>query len=330
MGYALEPPTQPNHFDLLNLPIVSIIGDIRDRDLLFKTFREFKPEIVFHLAAQSLVRYSYIDPVSTFETNVIGTVNVLEAARQTPSVKAVIIITSDKCYENKEWVWGYREIDLMGGYDPYSASKGCSEIITAAYRRSFFNPENYGKDHQCLVATCRAGNVIGGGDWAEDRLVPDIIKATVKREKVLIRSPYSIRPWQHVLEPLSGYVLLGQRLLEGDKEFADAWNFGPYEKDNVQVITLVERIKSFWNKVDYVIAEDSKNFHEAGLLKLECSKARFLLGWEPVWDFEKSVFVTTRWYKSFYEKNMVLTEQDLTEYIDHAKTKKVNWVKNRD
>lgn len=326
VGYALKPPTQPNHFELLNLPIVSVEGDIRDRKLLFQVFKEYKPEIVFHLAAQPYVRYSYIEPMATFEINVIGTLNILEAVRQSPSTKVLINITSDKCYENKEWFWGYREDDPLGGYDPYSASKACSEIITAAYRRSFFSRNLEQAGHKVYIATTRAGNVIGGGDWGMDRIIPDIIKATFENRKVIIRSPNAVRPWQHVLEPLTGYLFLGQRLFEENEEFATAWNFGPYEKDCISVIDLVKKIKNIWSKVDYEIQSAPPQFHENILLRLDCSKARFLLGWEPIWNIDKAIIKTIEWYRAFYEKGIILTEENLYEYINDAKIKRAKWI----
>ena len=253
IGYSLEPPTSPNHFELLNLDMVSVIGDIRDSDKLNAVFAQYQPEIVFHLAAQPLVRLSYKEPVETFETNVIGTLKVFEACRNTKSVRAIVNITSDKCYENKEWVWGYRENDPMGGYDPYSASKGCAELVTSSYRNSFFNVNEYGKSHNVLLASCRAGNVIGGGDWAKDRLMTDIMVAVSEGKKVVIRNPRATMPWQHVLEPLSGYLMLGQKLFEGKKEFAQAWNFGPGERGSITVKEVVENIKRYWDKIDYEI-----------------------------------------------------------------------------
>lgn len=318
-GYSLSPPTQPNHYDLLNLPCDSIIGDIRDIEKLKQAFSRFEPEIVFHLAAQPLVRYSYKEPKETFEVNVIGTVNVSDVCRITPSVKAIVNITSDKCYENKEWVWGYRENDPMGGYDPYSASKGCSELVTNAYRNSFFHPEQYGKTHHILVASARAGNVIGGGDWGADRLVPDIMRSAAKGEKVLIRSPHAIRPWQHVLEPLSGYLLLGQKLLEGKTEFSGAWNFGPCSDDHHQVITVVKNMQNFWDKIDFsIISDDEEKPHEANLLKLDCSKAYIRLGWKPVWNSFTAFEKTAIWYRNFYDVSNIISCQNLSEYIDSA------------
>ncbi len=228
VGYSLPPPTEPNHFGLLSLRCRSEAGDVRDRARLAAVVRECRPDVVFHLAAQPLVRRSYREPAETFEANALGTVSVLEACRATP-VKAVVSVTTDKVYENREWCWGYREADPLGGFDPYSCSKACAELIAACYRGSFFNPAEYGRSHRTLVATARAGNVIGGGDWAEDRLVPDLARAAAAGRPLALRNPASVRPWQHVLEPLAGYLLLGQRLLEGDARCAEAWNFGPGE-----------------------------------------------------------------------------------------------------
>ena len=283
-GYSLPPPTEPNHFDLLGLDINSIIGDIRDAEKLKRVFKEQQPEIVFHLAAQPIVRFSYKDPVETFSSNVMGTINVFEASRESGTVRAIVNVTSDKCYENREWPWGYREIDPLGGYDPYSASKGCAELITSCWRNSFFNLKDYGSTHHTLLASGRAGNVIGGGDWAADRLIPDMMRAVSQNGKVKIRNPHATRPWQHVLEPLSGYLLLGQRLLEGRKEFAEAWNFGPSDDGNATVEEIVGQVKKAWPKIDYEIQCDSDQPHEAGMLRLDCSKARAKLQWRPVWD----------------------------------------------
>jgi len=325
IGYSLEPPTKPSHFELLDLDMVSIIGDIRDRDKLNTTFKKYKPNIVFHLAAQPLVRYSYINPVETFETNVMGIINVFEACKNTETVRAIVIITSDKCYENREWIWGYRENDPMGGYDPYSASKGCAELVTSSYRRSFFNPDDYGKKHNILLASVRSGNVIGGGDWGEDRLIPDIVRAISKKEKLYIRNPKATRPWQHVLEPLSGYLMLGQKLLEGREEFVEAWNFGPGEENHIDVETVVKGAKKRWNSFEYEIDKKSDTPHEAKLLRLDCSKAHSLLSWKPVWDFNKTLDVTVRWYKEYYENANIYSLKDLKEYINHAETNNIGW-----
>lgn len=341
-GYSLPPPTDPNHFALLYLGMVSITGDIRDFGKLKQAIQRCQPEIAFHLAAQPLVRYSYKNPVETFETNVIGTVNVLEACRQTESVKAIVNITSDKCYENREWVWGYRENDPMGGYDPYSASKGCAELVASSYRNSFFNPSHpltsspshpltfSPSNNSILLASARAGNVIGGGDWAEDRLLPDIMRAVSKGEKAIIRNPNATRPWQHVLEPLSGYLMLGQKLLEGRKEFAEGWNFGPDDESNIRVEDVVSCVKSEWERVDYEIRSSQDNPHEAGFLKLDCSKAHSKLKWKPVWDIRKTLSMTARWYKGFYENGKILSLNDLAEYIKNAAKKNLVWMKQGD
>jgi CDP-glucose 4,6-dehydratase len=317
-GYSLQPPTNPNHFQLLDLDINSIIGDLRDADKIKEIFKDQQPEIVFHLAAQAIVRASYKDPVETFSTNVMGTANMLEAARASGGVRAIVNVTSDKCYENREWPWGYREIDALGGYDPYSASKGCAEIITTCWRNSFFNPKDYGKTHRTLLASARAGNVIGGGDWAPDRLIPDIMRAAHQNEKVMIRNPQAVRPWQHVLEPLHGYLLLGQMLLEDQAEFADAWNFGPSQEDNVSVGDIVSRVKKVWPKIDYEPSQTQGQLHEAGMLRLDCSKARTKLGWMPVWTGQNAIEKTTRWYRAFYESHRVQSLDDLKSYIADA------------
>ena len=319
IGYSLSPITNPNHLELLKLDMHSIISDIRDLKKLNEVIQTYKPEIVFHLAAQPLVRYSYKNPIETFETNIMGTVNVLETCRLSDSVRAIVNITSDKCYENREWVWGYRENDPMGGHDPYSASKGCAELITNAYRNSFFNLNEYGKSHNILLASARAGTVIGGGDWAEDRLMPDIIKASSRNEKVIIRNPKATRPWQHVLEPLSGYLILGQKLLESKKEFAEGWNFGPDDESNICVEDVILCIKGEWDKVNYEVQSSLDNPHEAGLLRLDCSKAHSMLGWKPVWDIKKTIKMTTKWYKEFYENGKILSLDDLREYIEDTR-----------
>jgi CDP-glucose 4,6-dehydratase len=321
MGYSLPAPAAPNHFDCLDLDIRSEIGNILDSDKLEKCFTDFQPEIVFHLAAQALVRPSYQNPCETFETNVIGTIKVFDACRKTDSVKAIVNITSDKCYDNKEWIWGYRENDAMGGHDPYSASKGCAELVTSSYRNSFFNKQGI------LLASCRAGNVVGGGDWAVDRLIPDIIRAAEKGEKVEIRNPGATRPWQHVLEPLSGYLHIGQKLLNEDSEFAQGWNFGPEDGDSVTVREVVEKIHLLWPKVEFIIAQNKTAVHEANLLKLDCSKAHQKLKWHGVWNCDTTFQKTIQWYRDFYEKNAVSSLDDLSLYIENAKAKNLEWTK---
>lgn len=324
-GYSLNIPTAPSHHENLNLDFETILGDIRDLKKLQYSIESFKPDIVFHMAAQSLVRKSYQNPVETFETNVIGTVNVFEACRQKDSVRAIVNITSDKCYENQEWIWGYRENDPMGGHDPYSASKGCAELVTTSYRKSFFPLEEYQKSHQILVASARAGNVIGGGDWGEDRLVPDVMRAASQNEKVLIRNPNAIRPWQHVLEPLSGYLFLGQQLLEAKHKYSGPWNFGPTDEGHRNVLAIVRELQKHWPNIDCQIATDEKNPHEANLLKLDCSKAYAKLKWKQVWDSSTTFAKTAQWYKEYYESVSVCSEKQLTEYIADSQNKQMSW-----
>lgn len=325
IGYALEPPTEPNHFNLLSLDMNSIIGDIRDSKKLTSVFKQYRPDIIFHLAAQPLVKESYKNPYETYETNVMGTVNLFEAVKKSKSIKAVLNITSDKCYENKEWFWGYRENDPMGGYDPYSSSKGCSELVTAAYRRSFFNMDDYRKKHYTLLASCRAGNVIGGGDWANDRLIPDIVKAAAKEEKVKIRSPYSIRPWQHVLESLRGYLLLGQKLLEGKKNYVGAWNFGPSDYGNLTVMQFVKISKKYWPQIDYKLQNLENQFHESNLLKLDCSKAYTRLKWKNVWNVKITLRKTIEWYKNYYQNSKINSVDDLNYFVENTINENIEW-----
>ena len=327
IGLSLDIVSIPTHYEILNLNIKSITGDIRNKDIVAKIIEENKPEIVFHLAAQSLVKQSYIDPIGTLETNIIGTANVFEACRKSNIVKAIINITSDKCYENKEWEWAYRENEQMGGHDPYSVSKGASELITNSYRNSFFNLDDYGKEHNILLASLRAGNVIGGGDWAENRLVPDIMKSASKKQTVIIRSPNSVRPWQHVLEPLSAYLLIGQKLIEGNKEFAQAWNVGSINNNFTTVKELLDKLQNEWMDVKYEIQNDNKNVHEANLLKLDCSKINHRLKWKNIWDIEQTVKITTEWYKEFYQRNNIETERNITKYIKDAEDVKAVWIK---
>ena len=297
VGYSLEAPTNPNHIELLNLDITSIKGNIKDLKHLNTVFQTYKPDIVFHLAAQALVKYSYENPIETYETNVMGTLKVFEASRIN-NVKAIVNITSDKAYENREWIWGYRENDPMGGYDPYSSSKSCADILATSYRNSFFNIKDYKKTHNTLIATCRAGNVIGGGDWAKDRLITDIMFSVSIGKKVSIRNPKATRPWQHVLEPLSGYLHIGQKLLEEKVEFGDAWNFGPSDEGSITVEQVVQNVKKHWDKIDYEINRDPNQLHEANLLKLDCSKAHILLKWKDVWDSQTTFEKIVKWYKA--------------------------------
>ncbi len=289
-GYALEPPTDPSLYQLCKIDgfVHSKICDIRNYDDLYAFIKTAQPEIIFHMAAQALVRESYKNPVETYQTNVMGNVHLLEAIRTIPSVKSVVIITTDKCYENKEWYWGYRENEPLGGYDPYSSSKACSEIVTAAYRRSFFHPDSY-HNHGVAIATARAGNVIGGGDWAADRLIPDFIRAITNREKIKIRSPKSIRPWQHVLEPLNGYLSLGNALYNNGTEFADAWNFGPNDEDAKNVEWIVKYMCDSWGDSASYEIDKNPQPHEAAYLKLDCSKAKYLLNWEPRWSVKTAL-----------------------------------------
>lgn len=326
IGYSLDAPTTPNHIGVLNLDIMSVIGDIRDLETLNATFARYKPDIVFHLAAQPLVRLSYKNPIETYETNVMGTLKVFEACREN-KVRAIINITSDKAYENKEWVWGYRENDPMGGYDPYSSSKGCADLLANSYRSSYFNPAEYKHTHNTLMASCRAGNVIGGGDWAKDRLMTDIMLSVSQGKKVSIRNPYATRPWQHVLEPLSGYLAIGQKLLEEKVEFGEAWNFGPSDEGSITVEEVVHHVKKYWDTIDYEITHDPNQLHEANLLKLDCSKAHIHLKWKDVWDSEMTFEKTVLWYKDFYENGGVGTMDDLTHYVRDAKKKKLEWSK---
>ena len=297
-GYALPPPTDPNLFSVANVSQGlggSTIADIRDADRLSQAMRAAQPDIVFHLAAQPLVRHSYAEPVETYATNVMGTVNLFEAARKTPSVKAIVVVTSDKCYENREWVWPYREDEPMGGYDPYSSSKACAEIVAAAYRRSFLDAAGVG------VASARAGNVIGGGDWAADRLIPDFFRALDAGQTLVIRAPNAVRPWQHVLEPLSGYIALAERLFTDRGAFAEAWNFGPGDGDARPVGWIVERLTVARPGASWRLDENPQ-LHEANYLKLDSSKARAHLGWQPRWNLQAALQKTMEWHQAWRDR----------------------------
>ncbi|MBN2373533.1 CDP-glucose 4,6-dehydratase [bacterium] len=323
IGYALEPPTKPNLFETLRLgeKITSITNDIRNLATLRDTFEKYQPEIVFHMAAQSLVRYSYKKPVETYETNVMGTANLLEACRQTPSVQVIIIVTSDKCYANLDPSCACKESDPMGGYDPYSSSKGCAELITAAYLKSYFNPEDYERHHVSL-ASVRAGNAIGGGDWGDDRLIPDCIKALSSGKRITIRNPDAVRPWQHVLEPLYGYLLVGQRLYQEGPAFSGAWNFGPDECEIKPVKWIVEEITRMWGVHESEtswICDRGFQPHEAHCLKLDCSKAKSKIGWFPKWDLKTALEKTIKWYKAYYanEDMLPITINQIKDYETH-------------
>lgn len=310
IGLALDPTTNPNIFDacILKEKLMDIRGDITDYDLVEKVIAENKPEIIFHLAAQAIVKESYINPKKTFETNAIGTVNILEASRKIGDVKVIINVTTDKCYENKEWNYSYRENDRLGGHDPYSASKACSEIITSAYRKSFFPIETFGDEHKTLIATARAGNVIGGGDWSDFRLVPDCIRSLVSGETIVIRNPEAIRPWQYVLEPLLGYLMLCKNLLDGRTEFAEAWNFGPGVLSAINVEDMTKLMITTWGKGAYEVKRDTSH-HEAKNLRLDTSKSETRLGWKQSLDVNEAVTETVRWYKTFYDG-----KQDMFDY----------------
>ena len=300
-GYALPPPTNPSLFELLKLEhnLDHLVADIRDKEVLTKCLAQIKPDIIFHLAAQSVVRESYLTPAETIETNVMGTLNVMEAVRETGISTAMVMVTSDKCYANKEWMHGYRESDPLGGHDPYSASKGAAEILISSWRNSFFNPEQV-RQHGVRLASVRAGNVIGGGDWTKDQLVPDCVRHLKIDKPIPIRSPSATRPWQHVLEPLSGYMLLGAKLLgpiEQTAQYCDAFNFGPLISSNKTVKDLVEKIIEYWGEGSWESSQPEKIFHEASLLNLSIDKTYHKLQWLPKWDFEKAVSTTVEWYK---------------------------------
>jgi CDP-glucose 4,6-dehydratase len=321
-GYALDPPTDPSLYRLLDLDrqLKSIRADVRDLAALQSAMGDFQPEIVIHLAAQPLVRLSYQSPVETYATNVLGTVHLLEAVRNTPSVRSVVVVTSDKCYENQEWHWPYREHEPMGGHDPYSSSKGCAELVTAAYRRSFFH-SNGRAGHPVAVASARAGNVIGGGDWALDRLVPDIMRAWAVNQPVVIRNPEAVRPWQHVLEPLAGYLALAERLFNDGASFAEAWNFGPSDSDARPVSYLVSELARLWGDGAAWQSVELEQIHEAHLLRLDSSKARAQLGWTPHWSLDRTLAETVEWYRVFYrgEDVRALTLNQIQSFMQRSK-----------
>jgi CDP-glucose 4,6-dehydratase len=308
-GYSLDVNTTPALFTIANIAaeMESEIGDIRNSEQLAESMISFSPDILIHMAAQPLVRLSYLEPVDTYTTNVIGTVNVLEAARKCTNLKAIVSVTTDKCYENKEWEWGYRENEPMGGHDPYSSSKGCAELVITSYRRSFFSSEG-----TASLASARAGNVIGGGDWAEDRLIPDILRAFEKSQPVVIRNPLSTRPWQHVLEPLSGYLVLVQELFLNGDNFAEGWNFGPKEEDCKSVSWILDKMVESWGGNASWSLDSKNNPHEAGFLKLDCSKASNRLKWNPKWNLQESLKMIVNWHQN-YLKGVNMNKECLKE-----------------
>jgi CDP-glucose 4,6-dehydratase len=314
-GYALDSPSTPSLFEVASVEqgMTSLRGDVRDLAAMVQAVRQHRPEIVIHMAAQSLVRLSYREPVETYATNVMGTVHLLEAVRHCPEVRSVVVVTSDKCYENREWSWGYRENEAMGGYDPYSNSKGCTELVTAAYRQSFFGTGG----HAAGVGSGRAGNVIGGGDWALDRLIPDMVRATEQGRPVHVRNPEAIRPWQHVLEPLSGYLVLAENLYQGDATARDGWNFGPRDDDAKPVRWIAERFTSLWGNGASWVQESGDHPHEAHYLKLDCSRARANLGWAPRWSLEQALSRIVEWHRAHQQGADMrrLTLEQIDAYI---------------
>ena len=313
VGYALAPLTSPALFQVSEVAqgMTSVTGDIRDRANLCQVMSSAAPDIVIHMAAQALVRYSYDHPAETYEVNVMGTVNLLEAIRACESVRAVLVVTSDKCYENREWARGYRENDAMGGYDPYSSSKGCAELVVAAYRNSFFK-----QGSSVALATARAGNVIGGGDWSEDRLIPDMVRSFSKKESVVIRNPHAVRPWQHVFEALHGYLLLIEKMWEEPQPFSAGWNFGPDESDSKTVSWIAEGFARHWGDAQWSAGDNPEHPHEAHYLRLDCAKAKSKLHWQRVMDLEMALEWIVEWYRCYYagEDIRALSEHQLAEF----------------
>ena len=321
-GISLPPSTTPNHWSSLSLRTSSRLQDIRDSIGIKDAIQEIKPSIIFHLAAQPLVRSSYLDPVGTWSTNVMGTINVLEAARSVESVQAIVAVTTDKCYENKEWVWPYRETDPLGGKDPYSASKGAMELAISSYRTSFYQQSGL------LLASARAGNVIGGGDWSEDRLIPDFLRSIQSDEILEIRQPNSTRPWQHVLDCLSGYLLLGQKLLEGNAIAAEAWNFGPDYEHNKKVRDILSQLQKYIPNSKIKFLDQPPSFYESKLLQLDSSKARTFLGWSPVLNFEETIAQTSQWYLNWLNAQCDISILELETYCSLAKERNAIWAIN--
>jgi CDP-glucose 4,6-dehydratase len=329
-GFGLDPATTPNLFTAAGIGSIleDVRGDIRDAASLDKAMQEFAPEVVFHMAAQPLVRLSYLDPIGTFESNVIGTGRVLDAVRRTPSVRAVVSVTTDKCYENKEWIWPYRETDPLGGYDPYSASKACAEIVSASFRQSFFpiHRLNQPGGHQVAVATARAGNVIGGGDWSSDRLIPDLVRGFSSGIPVLIRRPHAIRPWQHVLDPLYGYLTLAEKLLcSNAADFATAYNFGPSEDDTRSVLWIADRMANLWgDDASWLVDEDPNSPHEATYLRLDTSRARHDLHWSPKLSLETTLNWLVEWYRTWQSEPRSIHDLSLSHIAKYQAPTQVN------
>lgn len=329
VGYSLDPDTQPNLYEKASVGNVidSHIADIRDYENLLNVMQSVKPDMVFHLAAQALVRLSYTNSRETFDVNVMGTANVLESLKHVDSVRACVVVTSDKCYENREWPYAYREIDPVGGHDPYSASKGAAEIVTAAYRKSFFS-----NNESVAVASARAGNVIGGGDWSLDRIVPDCMRSLSDKRPIPVRNPHSIRPWQHVLEPISGYLWLGACLLERPTTYSDAWNFGPDSRSHLTVREMVDKVVSCWGEGEWQDQSDAaalEKMHEATFLKLDCTKAHDLMQWRPVYSIDQCIQSTTDWYRNYYTDGAFNAQEFCLRQIQHytkkAQEMKIAW-----
>lgn len=319
LGYALQPPTNPSLFEVARVAdgMRSVIGHIGDYEHLQQVVADFCPEIVIHMAAQTVVSTSYLDPVANYSANVMGTVHILEAIRQISGVRSVVVVTSDKCYENREWVWGYREIDPLGGYDPYSSSKACAELVSAAYRNSFFNPNHY-SEHGVAIATARAGNVIAGGDWTTDGLIADMVRSLLQKKPILIRNPYAIRPWQHVLDALNGYLTLAENLYTKGIAFTEAWNFGPLDASIQPVSWIVENMLALWGEDAAWELDPSSHFHEQLSLSLDSAKARFKLGWHPKLSLEAALEQIVSWTKSYQsgEDMQQVTKATIQQFMD--------------
>lgn len=315
-GYSLMANSQPNHYSMIGKKYRETIGDICDLEKLTTAISSFDPDAIIHLAAQSLVRKSYQDPIETYQSNVMGSLMILKASHAAKNLRSILMITTDKVYENLEIEHSYHENDRLGGYDMYSSSKACCEILVGSYRRSFYPILDFGNKHQVLIATARAGNVIGGGDWNQDRLIPDLILSAVTERSVSIRNPLAIRPWQHVLDCIQGYILLTRKMLESDTSISGAWNFSPAKEGNLNVIEIAEHCKSVWPKIQYHIEKQQGAPHEAGILMLDSSKAVSLLGWQAKYQAEEAVKQTVEWYKNYYQQNTVITAKQIEEYLN--------------